>query len=171
MTQEKLDLNMSELMKMSAQVGEDDGPGSSGWSGEGTVTERVNDAVMEQLRANQGKLTGDLEGLPFIIITTTGAKSGKQRPIPLAYQIVDDRLLVIASMGGSVRNPPWYHNLLKNPEVVVELNGETFRAKAAVTEGQDRDDLFRRVCENMPMFAQYQERTDRVIPVVELKRL
>ncbi len=74
-------------------------------------------------------------------------------------------------MGGSVRNPPWYHNLVKNPEVTVELNGETYQAEAVVTQGADRDELFRRVCENIAQFAEYQERTERTIPVVELKRL
>ena len=74
-------------------------------------------------------------------------------------------------MAGNVRNPPWYHNLVKNPEVTVELNGETYQARAIVTEGQDRDDLFRRICENMPVFGEYQQRTKRQIPVVELQRL
>ena len=74
-------------------------------------------------------------------------------------------------MAGNVRNPPWYHNLVKNSEVMVELNGETYQARAIVTEGQDRDDLFRRICANMPNFEEYQQRTERVIPVVELQRL
>lgn len=171
MTKAKTDLDWAALLKMSAEVVADDGPGSSGWNGKGSVTESVNDAVMASLRENQGKVPGELEDLPLIIITTTGAKSGKRRPIPLAYQILDDRLLLIASMGGSVRNPPWYHNLVKNPEATVELNGETYQAQAVVTQGQDHDDLFRRICENMPVFGEYQERTARQIPVVELKRL
>jgi deazaflavin-dependent oxidoreductase (nitroreductase family) len=167
----KIDLNMSELMKMSAEVAADDGPGSSTWNVEGTITQRVNDTVMEALRQNQGKLPGELAEMPCVIITTTGAKSGKPRTVPLAYQSLDDRILIIASMGGSVRNPPWFHNLVQNPEVTVELGGETYQAKAIVTEGADRDGLFGRICTNIPTFAAYQERTERVIPVVELKRL
>lgn len=171
MTNTKFDLNMAELMKMSDEVASDDGPGSNSWDGEGAHTKRVNNAVMETLRSNNGKLTGELQEMPAIIITTTGAKSGKRRTVPLVYQIFDDRLVITASMGGNVRNPPWFHNLVHNPEVTVELDGETFQARAVVTHDQDRDDLFRRVCENMPTFAGYQERTNRVIPVVELKRI
>lgn len=171
MAQSKLDLNYSEIMKMSAEVAADDGPGSSGWKGEGSQTARVNDAVMEALRQNNGKLSGELAELPCIIITTTGAKSGKRRPIPLAYQRIDGRVVIIASMGGSVRNPPWYHNLVANPEVTVELDGETYQARAVVTEAQDRDDLFGKICENIPTFGEYQARTERTIPVVELVRI
>lgn len=170
MAQPKLDLNMSELMKMSSEVAADDGPGSATWKGAGTQTERVNDAVMETLRANGGSVPGELGAIPLIIITTTGAKSGKRRPIPLAYQKIDDRIVIIASMGGSIRNPPWFHNLVAHPEVTVELDGETYEALAIVTEGADRNDLFGRICENLPVFAGYQQRTERTIPVVELKR-
>jgi deazaflavin-dependent oxidoreductase (nitroreductase family) len=126
---------------------------------------------MENLRNNKGKLTGELQAMPFIIITTKGAKTGKRRTVPLAYQILNDRLLIIASMGGNIRNPPWFYNLVRNPEVTVELSGETFQATAVVTEGQDRDYLFRQICENIPTFAGYQARTKRVIPVVELQPL
>ncbi len=170
MAQSKVDLNWSEAMKMSAEVASDDGPGSPGWRGEGSHTVRFNEEVMEELRANGGKVPGELSAMPLIIITTIGAKSGKPRPVPLAYQNIDGRIVIIASMGGSVRNPPWYHNLVANPEVTVELNDETYQADAVVTEGADRDALFARVCEAIPTFTEYQERTQRTIPVVELKR-
>ena len=164
-------LTNDELIKMSKQVGADDGPGSAGWNGAGSTTQRVNDAVMAELRANGGKLSGELAAMPCLILTTTGAKSGARRTIPLAYAVVDDRLLLIASMGGSVRNPPWYHNLVAHPDVEVELDGETFGARAAVTEGADRDHLFEQICAGMPIFAKYQQNTDRTIPVVELTRV
>ena len=101
---------------------------------------------------------------------STGAKSGKKRAVPLAYHEVDGRLLIIASMGGAKRNPPWYHNLVANPEVLVEKDGETFSANAVVTAGADRDALFKSVCDALPPFAEYQPRTERIIPVIELKR-
>ncbi len=171
MADETYRLNNDELIKMSKQVASDDGPGSKGWNGAGSVTQRVNDAVMAELRANGGKLSGELAAMPCLIITTTGAKTGARRTVPLAYASVDDRLLLIASMGGSVRNPPWYHNLVANPAVEVELNGETFEARAEVTQGADRDQLFERICAGMPIFAKYQKSTERTIPVVELKRV
>ena len=73
-------------------------------------------------------------------------------------------------MGGSKRNPPWYHNLVKNPEVRVEVGGESYPARAVVTQGSDREELFRRTVEAFPIFGDYQKRTERTIPVVELKR-
>jgi deazaflavin-dependent oxidoreductase (nitroreductase family) len=105
-----------------------------------------------------------------LIITTTGVKTGKPRAVPLGYQIVDGRLLIVASMAGAKRNPPWFYNLAKNPEVFVEKDGERFLANAVVTEGEDRTYLFQKICESEPTFGQYQARTDRVIPVIELQR-
>ena len=133
-------------------------------------TKVVNDAVMEALRSNSGKIPGELEGVPALIITTTGAKTGKKRTLPLAYQEIDGRLIIVASMGGAPRNPPWFHNLLHCPEAVIEKDGETFTVRAILTEGEDRNRLFQVVCDNLPVFAIYQERTERIIPVVELIR-
>ena len=90
--------------------------------------------------------------------------------MPLAYHEVGGRLLIIASMGGAKRNPPWFHNLVANPEVLVEKDGESFSAIAIVTSGEDRDVLYESVCAALPPFAEYQARTERVIPVVELIR-
>lgn len=106
----------------------------------------------------------------MLIVTTTGAKSGEPRPVPLAYQVVEGRVLVIASMGGAKRNPPWFHNLRANPTVVVERDGETYSATAVITEGADRTHLFEQICANFPVFADYQKRTERTIPVIELVR-
>lgn len=90
--------------------------------------------------------------------------------MPLAYQEIDSRLIIIASMGGAPRNPPWFHNLVHCPDVLIEKDGETFSARAVVTEGEDRDRLFQTVCDSLPVFAAYQKRTQRTIPVVELIR-
>jgi deazaflavin-dependent oxidoreductase (nitroreductase family) len=171
MTETKQNLNFTELTKMSDEVASPDGPGSGNWDGVGAHTKRVNDAVMEELRKNKGKLSGELDGLTVLVITAIGAKTGQPRTIPLVYRILDDRIFVVASMGGSVRNPPWFHNLVQNPEATVELNGETFQVRASIPKGQERDDLFRRLCETTAQWGVYQELTDRQIPVVELTRL
>ena len=170
MAEEKAELGWEDLKKMVTEVGSEHGPGSKEWKAEGSETKRVNDLFMQALRGNNGKLTGELAGIPALIITTTGVKTGQPRSVPLGYQIIDERLLIIASMAGAKRNPPWFYNLVKNPEVVVEKDGERFVANAVVTEGEDRDYLFKKICENEPTFGKYQERTERVIPVVELQR-
>ncbi len=126
--------------------------------------------VRRALRENNGKVPGELEDIPALIITTTGVKTGHKRAVPLGYQVVDGRLVIVASMGGAKRNPPWFYNLVKNPEVLVEKDGESFLANAIVTAGDDRNYLFQKICESEPTFAEYQARTDRVIPVVELQR-
>ncbi len=170
MTEKNGTLTWADLQRITAEVISENGPGSKDWNPDGSEINRVNDMFMQALRENNGKVPGELHDLPGLIITTTGAKTGNKRAVPLAYQMVDDRLLIIASMGGAKRNPPWYHNLVANPEVLVEKDGETFMANAVVTAGEDRDALFKQICEAMPPFADYQARTDRVIPVIELKR-
>ena len=131
--------------------------------------------VMHRIDVPLLRLTGGrfsfASSYPVLLLTTTGAKSGKPRPIPLAYVEVEGRLLVMASMGGAHVNPPWFHNLVSHPEVTVELGGDRFDARAVLANGADRDDLFRKVCKLQPLFADYQARTDRQIPVFELKRL
>ena len=163
-------LTIAGIDKLAAEIRTGDGPGTQAWDRDSSHTNRFNDAVVDALRENNGKVPGELENATLLIITTIGAKSGEKRTVPLAYQIIDDRLLLIASMGGSERNPPWYHNLVKHPEVSVEKDGVSFSARAVVTEGEDRDRLFRIIGERIPNFADYQTRTERVIPVVELVR-
>ena len=171
MTNSKVELKWADLLKMSDEVKSTDGPGTKNWDADGSETQRVNDLFMRALRENKGKVPGELESLPGLIITTIGAKSGEKRAVPLAYQVIDGRLVIVASMAGADRNPPWFHNLVKNPEVQVEMNGESFRATAVVTQGADRTHLYQKVAEVLPAFKDYQTRTSRVIPVVELKRI
>lgn len=163
-------LSWTDLNKLTAEVLSDDGPGSKNWNPANAETNRINDRFMKALRDNNGKVPGDLHDLPGLIITTTGAKTGKKRSVPLAYHEVGGRLLIIASMGGAKRNPPWFHNLVANPDVLVEKDGESFSATAVVTSGSDRDTLYQSVCKALPPFAEYQARTERVIPVIELQR-
>lgn len=170
MTETDSSLTMADIDKLALEISAPSGPGTKGWDMSNSHTKTVNDAVMEALRGNKGKIPGELENVPALIITTTGAKTGKKRTLPLACQKINGRLIIIASMGGAPRNPPWFHNLLHCPDVWVEKDGERFSAHAVVTEGDDRDHLFQIVCENLPVFATYQERTERIIPVIELIR-
>ncbi|MPY95945.1 MAG: nitroreductase family deazaflavin-dependent oxidoreductase [Acidimicrobiia bacterium] len=139
-------------------------------SGPGATTRSFNETLIAEFRANGGQLAGDLARARFLLLTTTGARTGRQRTCPLAYHKVDDRLLVIASKGGAPTGPAWYANLVAHPEVTVELGAETFSAKAAVLEGEERARMFEHVATRVSQFADYQRRTSRVIPVVELLR-
>ena len=170
MKEEPSVLSWTGLGKLAAEIRASGGPGSNEWDMAASHTKRFNDAFVKALRENKGKIPGELESAPGLIITTTGAKTGKQRTVPLVCQEIEGRLLIMASMGGSERNPPWFHNLVRNPEVLVEKDGESFTAQAVVIEGEQRDRLFKIISENLPPFADYQSRTKRQIPVVELKR-
>src|SRR5215470_3856105 len=129
-----------------------------------------NRQTIEAFRANGGKVGGMWEGRPLLLLTTTGAKSGRRLTNPLMYMRDGDRLLVFASKGGAPTNPDWYHNLLAHPEVTVEVGNETFEATAHVTEGAERDQLYARQAELYPGFAEYQAKTTRKIPVIALTR-
>ncbi len=106
----------------------------------------------------------------MLLLTTTGAKSGTQRTTPVVYTRDGDRIVVIASKGGAPKSPAWYHNLVANPVVTVELPGETFAARAIVQSGAERERLFQAQAAQMPNFADYARKTTRVIPVVALER-
>jgi deazaflavin-dependent oxidoreductase (nitroreductase family) len=105
-----------------------------------------------------------------LLLTTTGAKSGTERTVPLAYLADGNRLLIFGSRAGSDKHPDWYWNLRKNPVVTVEVGSEKFLARATPVEGEERDRLFARQKEAMPVFADYESRTQRVIPVIALER-
>jgi deazaflavin-dependent oxidoreductase (nitroreductase family) len=105
-----------------------------------------------------------------LLLTTTGARSGRERTVPLAYLSDGDRLLIFGSRAGSDKQPDWYWNLLKNPIVTVELGTDTYQATATPLEGEERDRLFAKQKEAMPVFADYESRTKRVIPVISLVR-
>ena len=130
-----------------------------------------NQHVISEFRANQGKVGGQLANMPVLLLTTTGAKSGRTLTKPLVYTTDGDRLVVLASFAGGPKNPPWYHNLVANPVATVELGSERFRVQAAVTAGEERQRLFNRQAEQMPIFAEYQKKTSRQIPVIVLRRI
>jgi deazaflavin-dependent oxidoreductase (nitroreductase family) len=129
-----------------------------------------NDAIITEFRANDGKVGGNFEGAPLLLLHTTGAKSGQERIAPVMYLQDGDRVLVFASKAGAPDNPDWFHNLKANPKVSVEVGAEQYDAEAEILEGDDRTRLYARQAELYPGFAEYQEKTDRVIPVVALNR-
>jgi deazaflavin-dependent oxidoreductase (nitroreductase family) len=130
-----------------------------------------NQNVIDEFRANEGRVGGPFAGRSMLLLTTTGAKSGQPRTSPLVYTTDGDRLVVIASKGGAPTNPAWYHNLLANPEVTLEVGTERFPARATVTAGQERERLFAAQAALMPGFADYQRKTTRQLPVIAFERL
>src|SRR6266851_5009485 len=130
-----------------------------------------NQGVISEFRANHGKVSGQLAHMPVLLLTMTGAKSGRALTRPLVYTTDGDRLVVIASFAGAPKNPSWYHNLVANPVATVELGSERFRVRAAVTAGEERQRLFNRQAEQMAIFADYQQKTTRQIPVLVLTRI
>ena len=133
--------------------------------------DELNQAVIKEFRANNGRVSGPMEGMPVLLLTMTGAKTGRTLTRPLCYSREGDRIVVIASYGGSPRNPPWYHNLLANPMVTVEVGTEKFKARAAETSGAERQRLFDAQARLMPFFNDYQKKTKRRIPVFILTRI
>lgn len=127
-----------------------------------------NKEVIEQFRANGGQIPGRKN--PVILLTTTGAKSGLPRTTPLNYSTDGDRIVVIASKGAAPTHPDWYHNLLANPEALIERGTETFQVRATVAEGEERTRLFDAQAALMPFFAEYQQQTTRQIPVIIFER-
>ncbi|MFI1784657.1 nitroreductase/quinone reductase family protein [Streptomyces rubiginosohelvolus] len=126
-------------------------------------------SVITEFRANAGKVGGPFQGADLLLLTTTGARSGKPHTTPLGYVRDGHRLLVVASNLGAPLHPDWYRNLLAHPTVRVELGGDEFESLAVPAEGALRDGLFARIVAEAPGYAEYQEATDRVLPVVVLE--
>jgi deazaflavin-dependent oxidoreductase (nitroreductase family) len=129
-----------------------------------------NRAIIDEFRANGGKVGGQFAGAPLLLLTTTGARSGEPRTTPVMYRSEGDRVVVFASKAGAPTNPAWFHNMLANPTVTVELGDESFQATAVVTEGAERDELFQRQAQAFPQLAEYASQAERKIPVVALER-
>jgi len=129
-----------------------------------------NQRVIGEFRANQGKVGGQMANIPLLLLTTTGAKTGRTLIKPLAYTRDGERLVVIASFAGAPKHPAWYNNLVANPVATVEIGSERFQVRATVTAGEERQRLFDSQAKQMPIFAEYQQKTTRQIPVVVLTR-
>jgi deazaflavin-dependent oxidoreductase (nitroreductase family) len=129
-----------------------------------------NQAIIDEFRANEGRVGGRFEGRPILLLHHTGAKTGTERVNPLAYQQLEDGTwAVFASKGGAPTNPDWFHNVKANPRVRVEIGTEAHDAIARVAEGEERDRIWTRQKELMPGFADYEVKTARPIPVVILQ--
>jgi deazaflavin-dependent oxidoreductase (nitroreductase family) len=130
-----------------------------------------NTGIIEEFRANHGKVGHGFENSPMVLLTTTGAKSGQKRVNPLVPLLEGDRMYVVASKGGAPTNPDWYHNVVAHPDVEVEFLDERFAANAVPIEGAERDRLFAAQVAAAPGFAEYAtSAAPRVIPIVELRR-
>ena len=129
----------------------------------------MNRKVIEEFRANGGKVGPPFEGAPVLLLTNKGAKSGKVRVSPLVYTKDGDNYVIIASYAGAPIHPAWYHNLMKNPETQIEVGTETVPVTAKEVTGPERDRLFEAQAEMMPVFHDYQAKTERKIPVVILE--
>lgn len=130
-----------------------------------------NRLLIDEFRANGGSVTGQFAGRPLLLLTTTGAKSGRPYTTPLVYTRDGDRFVIIASKGGAPTNPDWYHNLVTHPTATIELPHERFQVRARVTSGAERARLFNHQAEQMPNFADYQRKTTRQIPVFVLEKI
>lgn len=132
--------------------------------------EAFNQSVIEEFRANAGKLSGSLAEMPVVLVTMTGARSGREICKPLLHVRDGDDIVVIASNGGAPRHPAWYHNLVASPLVTVELGADRWPATAVLTEGDDRQRLFDRLA-STPQMAKYADRVrdvSREIPIFRL---
>src|SRR5712692_11409649 len=129
-----------------------------------------NRNIIDEFRTHEGKVSGQFDGWPILLLHTTGAKTGAERVNPLVYHADGDRLVVFASKGGAPTNPDWYHNLVAHPRVTVEVGTETYEATATPLTGEERDRLYAKQASLYPQFGEYQARATRKIPVIALER-
>jgi deazaflavin-dependent oxidoreductase (nitroreductase family) len=127
-----------------------------------------NAKVIDEFHTNEGRVGGMFESMPLLLLHHTGAKSGKSRINPLAYQSDDGRYVVFASKGGAPTHPDWYHNLKAQPHVKIEVGTDTLDAVASEASGEERERLYRTQAERLPQFAEYAEKAGRAIPVMVL---
>jgi deazaflavin-dependent oxidoreductase (nitroreductase family) len=130
-----------------------------------------NDAVIEEFRANGGKVGGPFEGATLLLLHTTGAKSGRTRVSPVMYFDFGHRILVVGSYAGADVNPAWVHNLRADNRAHIEIGTEEYDVTAHELPLTERDEAFTQIVAAAPGFGEYQEKTDRVIPVFELRRV
>lgn len=138
------------------------------------ATKAVNDwntNVITEFRSHEGRVGGQFEGAPVLLLHTKGAKSGQERVNPMMYLDYEGRRFIFASYAGAPTNPAWYHNLVAHPQVTVELGTETFDATATPVSLEERDRIYPIQSERYPGFAEYELKTTRKIPVVELVRV
>ena len=130
-----------------------------------------NEKIIDEFRANGGRVGGPFEGALLLLLHTTGAKTGRTRVKPLVYRRDGDRLVVFGTKGGSPTHPEWLYNVRANPRVTVEVGSDRFEADARVALPDERDRIWQLQTQDVPVFADYQKKTDRTIPVVILERV
>jgi deazaflavin-dependent oxidoreductase (nitroreductase family) len=133
-----------------------------------TTPADFNAQIIEQFRANGGRVSGPFEGATLLLLHHVGAKTGTPRVNPLAYLADGERFIVFASKAGAPTNPDWYHNLKANPETSIEVGTDTIAVTASEASGEERERLFRAQADRSPQFAEYQQKTERAIPVIVL---
>ena len=129
-----------------------------------------NDSIVEEFRANGGKVGGPFEGATLLLLTTTGAKSGRQRLNPLACLTIDDKMIITGSFAGADNNPAWVHNLRANPRAYIEVGTDAYDVNARELPPDERDAVWEQIVAIAPGFGEYQTKTSRVIPLFELTR-
>ncbi|OBJ50614.1 nitroreductase family deazaflavin-dependent oxidoreductase [Mycobacterium sp. 1423905.2] len=128
-----------------------------------------NERNIEEFRRNGGKVGGQFEGFPLLLLTSTGAKSGAARVNPVAYFDIDGKIYIVGSAAGREKSPGWVHNIRAHPEVTIEIGSDPPKvAKVRELARDERDSIYRIVVERAPGFGEYEKRTDRLIPVFEL---
>ena len=127
-----------------------------------------NKKIIQEFRANDGKVGGMFEGMSLLLVHTTGAKSSQLRINPTAYIKDEENLIIAASKGGADSHPDWYHNLVSNPQVIVEVGSETISALAEVPSEPERSNLYDKLATKYPMFNEYKTKTKRVIPIIKM---
>ncbi|MGP4054849.1 nitroreductase/quinone reductase family protein [Mycobacterium sp. 4D054] len=128
-----------------------------------------NQGIIDEFRANRGKVGGQFEGFPLLLLTSTGAKSGRRRVNPVAYFDIDDKIYVVGSSAGRERDPAWAFNIRAHPDASVEIGSDApLPVTARELPREERDRVYAVVAERAPGFAEYETQTDRVIPVFEL---
>ena len=132
--------------------------------------QKMNDTIIAEFRANDGKVGGQFEGAPLVLVHHTGARSGTERVTPMMYRPERDGFAIFASKAGAPNNPAWFHNLVANPDTQIEVGTETLDVTARVTEGAERDRIWDAQKTEYPGFADYENATDRLIPVLVLER-
>jgi deazaflavin-dependent oxidoreductase (nitroreductase family) len=134
------------------------------------TTNAWNATIIAEFRANEGKVGGPFEDSPVLLLHTTGARTRAERTNPIMYLNEADTIYVFASKAGADTNPDWFHNLVAEPHVTVEIGKEKFQATARRVVGEERDRIYAVQAQRYPGFAEYQAKTTRIIPVVELVR-
>ena len=130
-----------------------------------------NKSIVDEFRANDGKVGGPFEGATLLLLTTTGAKSGQPRLAPLAYLTINGTVIIIGSKAGADSNPDWVHNLRANPRAHVEVGTDAYDVTARELPPEERDETYPKVVAVAPGFGEYQAKTSRVIPLFELQRV